>query len=150
MTEIVLCLFFFFQAEDGIRDGTVTGVQTCALPIWVEPESELAIRGVPRLNWNGLPLRIEVPAEIAGDKLRKARLTPHREPGAAATYRLVALDAHILRFGGLAGEVCGEVIALQVRPRQVSRGELLARVAHPPGGGQSKGLDAARADRLVG
>src|SRR5689334_24148575 len=29
------CLvFFFFQAEDGIRDGTVTGVQTCALPIW--------------------------------------------------------------------------------------------------------------------
>src|SRR5256886_13014039 len=25
--------FFFFQAEDGIRDWTVTGVQTCALPI---------------------------------------------------------------------------------------------------------------------
>src|SRR2546427_4013616 len=28
-----VCLFFFFQAEDGIRDLTVTGVQTCALPI---------------------------------------------------------------------------------------------------------------------
>src|SRR6516164_10492819 len=28
-----LSLIFFFQAEDGIRDGTVTGVQTCALPI---------------------------------------------------------------------------------------------------------------------
>src|SRR5207248_6021128 len=26
--------FFFFQAEDGIRDRTVTGVQTCALPIY--------------------------------------------------------------------------------------------------------------------
>src|SRR6266542_1014806 len=26
--------FFFFQAEDGIRDATVTGVQTCALPIF--------------------------------------------------------------------------------------------------------------------
>src|SRR5699024_12020654 len=26
-------LFFFFQAEDGIRDRNVTGVQTCALPI---------------------------------------------------------------------------------------------------------------------
>src|SRR5204863_3462882 len=26
--------FFFFQAEDGIRDLYVTGVQTCALPIW--------------------------------------------------------------------------------------------------------------------
>src|SRR5229473_6720301 len=28
-------LFFFFQAEDGIRDKLVTGVQTCALPILV-------------------------------------------------------------------------------------------------------------------
>src|SRR5256886_6204514 len=27
-------LYFFFQAEDGIRDLTVTGVQTCALPIY--------------------------------------------------------------------------------------------------------------------
>src|SRR5262249_57555201 len=27
-------VFFFFQAEDGIRDWSVTGVQTCALPIW--------------------------------------------------------------------------------------------------------------------
>src|SRR5438552_18735643 len=31
----VFCVvFFFFQAEDGIRDDLVTGVQTCALPIW--------------------------------------------------------------------------------------------------------------------
>src|SRR3989338_9597504 len=30
-----LTLLFFFQAEDGIRDGTVTGVQTCALPIFL-------------------------------------------------------------------------------------------------------------------
>src|SRR5256885_8067590 len=30
------CSFFFFQAEDGIRDYKVTGVQTCALPILVE------------------------------------------------------------------------------------------------------------------
>src|SRR5690349_22078145 len=29
-------LFFFFQAEDGIRDLYVTGVQTCALPIFTE------------------------------------------------------------------------------------------------------------------
>src|ERR671927_912620 len=28
--------FFFFQAEDGIRDHCVTGVQTCALPIYVD------------------------------------------------------------------------------------------------------------------
>src|SRR5439155_3742933 len=30
---VFLLFFFFFQAEDGIRDGHVTGVQTCALPI---------------------------------------------------------------------------------------------------------------------
>src|SRR5207248_7450458 len=30
---LLCCLLFFFQAEDGIRDRTVTGVQTCALPI---------------------------------------------------------------------------------------------------------------------
>src|SRR5256885_8826598 len=29
--------FFFFQAEDGIRDYKVTGVQTCALPIYIRP-----------------------------------------------------------------------------------------------------------------
>src|SRR5256885_3339235 len=33
-TEVLECVhFFFFQAEDGIRDYKVTGVQTCALPI---------------------------------------------------------------------------------------------------------------------
>src|SRR5438309_11632405 len=31
--QVFFIYFFFFQAEDGIRDGTVTGVQTCALPI---------------------------------------------------------------------------------------------------------------------
>src|SRR3989442_9753554 len=30
----ILLFFFFFQAEDGIRDADVTGVQTCALPIF--------------------------------------------------------------------------------------------------------------------
>src|SRR6266446_8071579 len=30
----LLFFFFFFQAEDGIRDYKVNGVQTCALPIW--------------------------------------------------------------------------------------------------------------------
>src|SRR2546430_7255423 len=32
-SDIFMFCFFFFQAEDGIRDLTVTGVQTCALPI---------------------------------------------------------------------------------------------------------------------
>src|SRR2546427_8549776 len=42
-----LCLihfFFFFQAEDGIRDLTVTGVQTCALPICSTASSGRLVR----------------------------------------------------------------------------------------------------------
>src|SRR2546430_6082192 len=34
IVEMYIFFFFFFQAEDGIRDLTVTGVQTCALPIF--------------------------------------------------------------------------------------------------------------------
>src|SRR2546421_6244498 len=34
MVVCLVFLFFFFQAEDGIRDLIVTGVQTCALPIY--------------------------------------------------------------------------------------------------------------------
>src|SRR5690606_41032356 len=35
---VFVCIFFFFfQAEDGIRDFHVTGVQTCALPIYAVP-----------------------------------------------------------------------------------------------------------------
>src|SRR3989337_4126653 len=35
----VMVAIFVFKAEDGIRDATVTGVQTCALPIWCPPRS---------------------------------------------------------------------------------------------------------------
>src|SRR5260221_5184751 len=40
-SRIAAC-FFFFQAEDGIRDHCVTGVQTCALPICYYGESPKA------------------------------------------------------------------------------------------------------------
>src|SRR5256885_14836311 len=39
--EYFIRIFFFFQAEDGIRDYKVTGVQTCALPILVGVVSDL-------------------------------------------------------------------------------------------------------------
>src|SRR5207248_8557297 len=38
---------FFFQAEDGIRDRTVTGVQTCALPICRRPHTRREARSRP-------------------------------------------------------------------------------------------------------
>src|SRR5438552_11380071 len=37
-----MLIFFFFQAEDGIRDDLVTGVQTCALPISCGLDSRVA------------------------------------------------------------------------------------------------------------
>src|SRR5258708_11547844 len=47
----LLAFFFFFQAEDGIRDDLVTGVQTCALPIFIEAMAA----GVPQVvsDWSG-------------------------------------------------------------------------------------------------
>src|SRR2546429_1516015 len=40
-------VFFFFQAEDGIRDVAVTGVQTCALPIWAADAGRAAAGRLP-------------------------------------------------------------------------------------------------------
>src|SRR5207237_5023045 len=47
--RVVLLFFFFFQAEDGIRDSSVTGVQTCALPILKD-----------RTEWNGTDIVFEI------------------------------------------------------------------------------------------
>src|SRR5690348_17994305 len=49
-------IFFFFQAEDGIRDGRVTGVQTCALPISYFFRAVFPGR-LPRLGGRRVPAR---------------------------------------------------------------------------------------------
>src|SRR2546427_5057665 len=61
-----MIFFFFFQAEDGIRDLTVTGVQTCALPISVaEPRVRAALALAPaRPALSGG--RIKIPTMIEG------------------------------------------------------------------------------------
>src|SRR2546430_15312985 len=53
---------FFFQAEDGIRDLTVTGVQTCALPIWVLSHG----RGIRREPMGGADGRARRAGGVAG------------------------------------------------------------------------------------
>src|SRR5260370_42343824 len=48
--------FFFFQAEDGIRDSSVTGVQTCALPIFNnDAYQQLVANGAQILSQSGNP-----------------------------------------------------------------------------------------------
>src|SRR2546421_9330315 len=56
---ILTFIFFFFQAEDGIRDLIVTGVQTCALPIYPDLKPEVST------EW-------EVGTEIGGFRDRAA------------------------------------------------------------------------------
>src|SRR5690348_17848385 len=45
LAQLSVLWFFFFQAEDGIRDGRVTGVQTCALPIYLRHFSPVGLAG---------------------------------------------------------------------------------------------------------
>src|SRR2546430_11577491 len=69
----VQVLLVFFQAEDGIRDLTVTGVQTCALPICAGRSYELLVREKrdPRESFSRVIRRVlsERPALTAGDLL---------------------------------------------------------------------------------
>src|SRR5437764_14422019 len=55
--------FFFFQAEDGIRDTSVTGVQTCALPIFASSDRSRPARGRRRsigcVSWSLVLARSE-------------------------------------------------------------------------------------------
>src|SRR5690625_6762803 len=66
----IVLVCFFFQAEDGIRDGHVTGVQTCALPIleagrrWLAEQpagsvAELDLSGVHRCDSAALVLLVD-------------------------------------------------------------------------------------------
>src|SRR5256885_10647383 len=59
--------FFFFQAEDGIRDYKVTGVQTCALPI-----SASTVQGVGPVSYiaqNGVQFGFGAAGEVSGNTI---------------------------------------------------------------------------------
>src|SRR5450432_510152 len=62
-----LCYFFFFHAEDGIRDLIVTGVQTCALPIYLLVTKQRHV-GL------GIALRDRVPRHVVGARSEERRV----------------------------------------------------------------------------
>src|SRR5690606_40094440 len=68
-------LFFFFQAEDGIRDFHVTGVQTCALPIWTR--TSCGSTSAPRRRAAGA-----TPAAAAGRDAPRAAAPCRARPSA--------------------------------------------------------------------
>src|SRR2546425_2949358 len=69
----MLLFFFFFQAEDGIRDKLVTGVQTCALPICVGG-IVLALEDVTRFVGQELQRRHLLQALAAGVRAPTANI----------------------------------------------------------------------------
>src|SRR5688572_32180787 len=84
MYFLILFVFFFFQAEDGIRDLTVTGVQTCALPICAGPVAVADGRGAGRGTTPAR--RAPAPAEV----LRRRRDLSH-QPRMTGLLRALAL-----------------------------------------------------------
>src|SRR2546422_4483050 len=81
-------VFFFFQAEDGIRDVAVTGVQTCALPIFHLGAAHLAelLRrfgradaAIAAYNAGPIPVRRWLDREGANDPDRFIELIPYPE-----------------------------------------------------------------------
>src|SRR2546430_8316219 len=78
-------VFFFFQAEDGIRDLTVTGVQTCALPIFGR-QCIAAVLATVRL------VRHHPLSEQSGERLVEAEMAgclhrPSKEPAVQKVQR---------------------------------------------------------------
>src|SRR5439155_12158812 len=57
---------FFFQAEDGIRDGHVTGVQTCALPILLPRPRRVRRQRLPFRQWISMDERVASGGARAG------------------------------------------------------------------------------------
>src|SRR2546428_9533316 len=67
---------FFFQAEDGIRDLTVTGFQTCALPIWPRSPLGRAIRSTSSRSSDGP--RAWPPGDLRRSTIRHSSRTTRR------------------------------------------------------------------------
>src|SRR2546430_12574601 len=84
-----LVYYFFFQAEDGIRDLTVTGVQTCALPISLTKTARQWTAGQPAPNTTAVALNTSAKPEttrenigsdsIEGLPVRGVRVTQDRK-----------------------------------------------------------------------
>src|SRR2546430_2261906 len=88
-------LFFFFQAEDGIRDLTVTGVQTCALPIY-DALAQLRDKTTPPDVFRRLATRISV--LLAAEALRDVPVATStvETPIGPAEARRVAADVVVV------------------------------------------------------
>src|SRR5438034_6354135 len=101
LLSVLVLFFFFFQAEDGIRDHCVTGVQTCALPISIRAQQDSVARMINRLEWmrkqlQDLAGQLRTDSAMAGDASAKrlavlADSLEHRVAGVEG----VLFDVHL-------------------------------------------------------
>src|SRR6266704_581123 len=125
-------MLFFFQAEDGIRDRNVTGVQTCALPILVRRAARTLKRAwaTPPVNGQGLTqLRLRLTRRALTRPPRRSvrRPGPSSMPDAswsALAEHATGHDAYLFRSIGLPG---GNSPPANDSPWQAERD-------HPPAG----------------
>src|SRR5256885_13105508 len=92
MVVVVVFCFFFFQAEDGIRDYKVTGVQTCALPISLTPWQMAwgKLLGAPLPAWlYMLWCALAVLATSTGQPGGSEEQTPDPRPPCRRLFRLL-------------------------------------------------------------
>src|SRR2546430_5229583 len=71
--------FFFFQAEDGIRDLTVTGVQTCALPIFRHADPHDDVMNAKMRDLHTMVSDLQSADEAALDQISDAAKTRARQ-----------------------------------------------------------------------
>ena len=86
------CCVFFFQAEDGIRDVAVTGVQTCALPIY--RDNDTCSKGMPDKKTGGFKvnaLGVPVTGCPLGEKISEMHVVKRQGDNIGAL-ALVVID----------------------------------------------------------
>ena len=97
-------MIFFFQAEDGIRDWSVTGVQTCALPIFLKTPERIAalaiIMGLSLMVYTLAQRQVRHALDQANETLLDQRKRPTQTPSLRwilqrfQAIHLVWLDEH--------------------------------------------------------
>src|SRR2546430_5502536 len=100
-------MFFFFQAEDGIRDLTVTGVQTCALPIFHDTINGLARAGAEVLHQEIAPVHVSGHANQEEIRTVLSLVRPKAVMPMHGEYRMLAAHA---RMAGEAGVPANAIV----------------------------------------